>query len=492
MTGKRKFSPKPVFDEVLLFSALEEIGISGASASRITSKIWRFLLQKDVNRFEDIPELPKNVLKLLSDEFCILSSKLIRKTDASDGSTTKLLIELQDGQRIESVIMRYGDVMLDSFPDEEKLKIKLEQESGATKKFKSNKRATLCVSCQIGCAMACTFCATGTMGLKGNLCSGEIIEQLVHANNVEKIRNIVFMGMGEPLDSYPSVLASIRAMTDTGRFGLSPSRISVSTVGVIPRIYSLMEDAPDIGLALSLHAPTQALRTQIVPTAKAWPLNKLIEAANSFVTAQNSKVKSHNRRRRVLCEYVIIANINDSEEVAHDLGRLLKGMDFLLNVIPYNVTSVPFDYKTPHKDVVNKFVEIVRSYDVHTLLRQTLGSDVNSACGQLVINDAKDRASDVEMELLDALAGVGNTSIGGCTEDSGNFDLEDMLKPDINKKVIKVTKKKENVNFEKSIESKENINKKGPSPKGVVIGTITTMSITLCALLMWKIIRQKI
>lgn len=232
------------------------------------------------------------------------------------------------------------------------------------------------------------------MKLLANLTAGEIIEQLYHANQVEKIRNVVFMGMGEPLDNYDAVLKAVKMMQDTGRFALSPSHVTISTVGVVPRIHDLCRDMPNVGLALSLHAPTQELRTKIVPTAKAWNINRIIEATDKFIELQNASVKSSNRRRHVLVEYVLIKNVNDSCEIAHEIGSLLQGRDMLLNVIPYNPTDVPYDYKPPTREVQAKFVDIVRnSYNVHTLLRQELGQDIASACGQLVIESQKGKNS---------------------------------------------------------------------------------------------------
>lgn len=377
----RSLSPKPVLDQQLLTQVFEDNGISLKHAQTI----WRYLIQNGTTDYAEIPYLPKKALALLKD-FAITTSKVLERTDNKDGSTTKLLIELQDGQRIEAVIMRYGDVALSSFPVEEKEKMFANGEY----KFKSNRRATLCVSSQVGCAMGCTFCATGTMNLLANLTAGEILEQLYHANKIEQIRNVVFMGMGEPLDNYDAVLSAVRAMTDTARFGLSPSRISVSTVGVVPRMLSMARDMPDVGLALSLHAPTQDLRIQIVPTAKAWHISKIIDAAEKFIAQQNQGVKSHNRRRHALIEYVLIADVNSSAEVAHQLGALLQDRDVLLNVIPYNPTDVPYDYKPPAAETTRQFVDIIRNtYNVHTLLRQELGQDISSACGQLVLDSVR-------------------------------------------------------------------------------------------------------
>ncbi|KAJ3032768.1 sorting nexin, partial [Rhizophlyctis rosea] len=410
MAPKRVLNPKPLFDEPLLTEAFTQAGIK---PHHIT-KLYRLFLQQNITSYSQIPELPRAALEILEKEFTVMTSKIISRTDAADGSTTKLLVELQDGQRIESVIMRYGDVVLDQFPEEEKRKLQVGE--GGEVSFRSNKRATLCVSSQVGCAMG----STGTMGLLTNLSPGEILEQLIHANTVEKIRNIVFMGMGEPLDNYDAVLASIRSMTDTSRFGLSPHRISVSTVGVIPRIHALQRDVPDIGLALSLHAPTQELRTEIVPTAKAWPIHRILEATDSFIANQNKKIKSHNRRKHVLVEYVLIKDVNDSVEVAHQLGSLLKGRDVLLNVIPYNPTDVPHDYHPPTTEAKTTFVDIVRNeYGVHTLLRQTLGQDVSSACGQLVIDSQKNvKGSGCESE---------GKHVKAKTSSNGVADLEDLM-----------------------------------------------------------------
>jgi sorting nexin-8 len=428
MVSKRELSPKPILDEKLLKNAFQENGIPLKHAATI----WRQIVQNGVKDISSIKTLPKRAVELIKNEFVLCTSKLVSRTDAKDGSTTKLLIELQDGQRIESVIMRYGDVELSSFPDSEKEKLKAEDNS---LKFKSRKRATLCVSSQVGCAMGCTFCATGTMNLLANLTCGEILEQLYHANNVEKIRNIVFMGMGEPLDNYNVVVDAVRAMTDVGRFGLAASRISVSTVGVVPRMLSLINDLPDIGLALSLHAPTQELRTQIVPTSKAWHIEKIMDAADKFIQNQNKSIKSNNRKRHVLVEYVMIKDINDSIETAHALGNLLHGRDVLLNVIPYNPTAVPYDYKPPSSDSCREFVKITReTYGIHTLLRQELGQDISSACGQLVIESNKTKCNEPVLDMEDLMTVpkkkkeiTAKYKVVNSIEKQYSFDLQNVL-----------------------------------------------------------------
>ncbi|KAJ3187486.1 sorting nexin [Gaertneriomyces sp. JEL0708] len=420
MVKTRTLNPKPLFDEDLLREAFAEHKVKPSNAA----KLWRYLIQQPdkAPSYHDIPDFSKVAKKVLDDEFVLTTSKVVSRTDAKDGSTTKLLIELQDGQRIESVIMRYGEVELSTFPEEElkkKKKVKVTEDGTEEEiiEFASNKRATLCVSSQVGCAMGCTFCATGTMGLLSNLTAGEIVEQLYHASKIESIRNIVFMGMGEPLDNYPAVLSAVRAMVDTARFGLSPSRISISTVGVVPRIHSLIKDAPNVGLALSLHAPTQPLRQQIVPTAKAWHVDRILSACDAFIANQNKNVKSANQRRHILVEYVLIKDVNDSEQTAHDLGQLLQSRDVLLNVIPYNPTAVPHDYKTPDREAARKFVDIVREYGVRTLLRQTMGADAASACGQLVIDNGGPKKN--------GSCGTGSSTTSNA--ENGVADLEDLM-----------------------------------------------------------------
>ncbi|KAJ3347538.1 sorting nexin [Entophlyctis luteolus] len=395
---QRVLSPLSVFDEPQLRMLFAEFNVN----EKHINSIYRHIIQNGVTSFDDIPQLPVRIIAPLKERFVFSTSRIAERMDASDNSTTKLLVELQDGQRVETVIMRYGEVELKSFPESEK--VRRQKELNLTDRpFKSKKRATVCLSSQVGCAMGCTFCATGTMGLLSNLTTGEIVEQLVHANTVEKIRNVVFMGMGEPLDNYEAVLGAINAMIDTSRFSLSPTRITVSTVGVAPRILSLMRDVPQIGLALSLHAPSQALRQQIVPSSKAYSLEKILDATFAFIENQNKP--NPNNPRHILVEYVLIENINSSTEVAHELGQLfahrVDRKDVLVNVIPYNPTDVVEEYEKPTPETLKNFVAIVRSYGVHTLIRQELGQDIASACGQLVVKKKRDGCNGDALDLED-------------------------------------------------------------------------------------------
>lgn len=202
MVKKRTLSPLPVFDQQALPAFLREHGFKEVHALTI----WRYLATHPTHSFAQVPKLSKRLVAMLEERFAVFTASLAAEQRSRDG-TVKLLLRLQDGHEVEAVIMRHTG------------------------------RNTLCVSSQVGCQMGCTFCATGTMGIIADLCSGEILEQLAYANTVAPIRNVVFMGMGEPLNNYDAVLAAIRAMTSV--FGLAPKHITLSTVGVIHRIRQL-------------------------------------------------------------------------------------------------------------------------------------------------------------------------------------------------------------------------------------------------------------
>ena len=261
-------------------------------------------------RRRNVRQLPRAFLDYLSSPNCnfvTLTTTVQSRPTSSDQTTTKLAIQLQDGHVVESVLMRHFS--------------------------RDGARATVCVSSQVGCAMACTFCATGTMGIRGNLCEGEILEQLVHAGRIlkeevrdgiqvvpefsnqddgttkqlEHVRNVVFMGMGEPLNNYYNVVHACRAMLDRRRWNLAHGRVTVSTVGVTPKMRGLTRDLPEVNLALSLHAPTQAKRVEIVPTAKQYPIEDMIQALDEHMMVgregQDRKIVS--KRRRAMIEYVM-------------------------------------------------------------------------------------------------------------------------------------------------------------------------------------------
>jgi sorting nexin-8 len=397
---KRTLNPQSFLDYNAIKQRATELGVKEAHVGHLMFQVLHRGVPLHELGEKSNCALPARLIAAVQREFALPTSKVVRQDTSADGSTTKLVVELQDGNRVESVIMRYGAHELKNFPDDRDKRPSLRMGERA---FRSNPRATVCVSSQVGCAMACTFCATGTMGLLANLTAGEILEQLYHANQIEPIRNVVFMGMGEPLDNYDAVLEAIQGMVDVQRFSLKMERVCVSTVGVVNRLRTLARDAPGVSLALSLHAPTQELRQQIVPTSKAWPLEKIMAAVDTYF-ADMAYLHS-TTKARCMIEYVLIAGVNDSLENAETLGRLLQGKPFHVNVIPYNPTNVKHNYARPSRAHADAFCEKVREFGLMTILRQTMGDDVAGACGQLVL-DVKKKEQ--------AAAGGGGGGGGGC------------------------------------------------------------------------------
>ena len=243
--------------------------------------------------------------------------------------------------------------------------------------------------------MGCTFCATGTMGIIGNLSAGEILEQLVHADRVKKIRNIVFMGMGEPLNNFENVKAAVTAMVNTKQFGLAFGHVTVSTVGVTPKIRKLTEEMPFVNLALSLHAPNQEMRSQIVPAAKAYKIEGLIEALDDHMktplragAAANPDGEISNKKKKVrkaMIQYTMLDGPTATFECAHQLGKLCEGKNIIVNLIPYNTTDVKDKFQCPSLEHIEAFQKIVMGYGLYVFIRKTMGEDIAGACGQLVL-----------------------------------------------------------------------------------------------------------
>ena len=348
--------------------------------------------RKNRNRFN----LPNRLLRFLQDPkngLVTLTSTIQQAKTSSDGTTTKVAVRLHDGQLVESVIMRYTSV--------------------------GGSRASLCVSSQCGCAMGCTFCATGTMGLSGNLTAGEILEQVVHADHLladewnqkdeesrrkkhELVRNVVFMGMGEPLDNYRNVVEACKALIDCKRWNLAHDRVTVSTVGLVSQIRKLTNELPEVSLALSLHAPTQEAREKIVPTARRYPIEELIDAVDGHMMAYLEKRRERLRqrpnytatermkessKRRAMIEYVMLEGETSTLEAAHQLGRLCADRHLVVNLIPYNSTDVKDKLRCPSWDRMQEFRDIVASYKTFVTIRRTMGADIASACGQLITQE---------------------------------------------------------------------------------------------------------
>lgn len=330
--------------------------------------IWKYVVQNPNCDWDDITSLPSAAYPLLRSHFKPSTSSLHTVIDSSDNVTTKLLIKLQNGSFVEAVIMRY-DTRLGKY---------------GGKPRPGGPRSTLCISSQVGCKMGCKFCATGSMGFKSNLSSGEIVEQLVHASHFSQIRNVVFMGMGEPLNNYSALVEAIHIMQGSP-FQLSPKKITVSTVGIIHAINKLQSDLPNLNLAVSLHAPVQDIRCQIMPAARAFPLEKLMDTLRTYQT---------NSGQKIFIEYIMLDEVNDEEQHAHQLGKLLETFQVVVNLIPFNPIGNLSYFKTSSEQKVARFQKILRgTYNIRTTVRKQMGQDISGACGQLVVNQPDKRST---------------------------------------------------------------------------------------------------
>ncbi|KAG8073905.1 hypothetical protein GUJ93_ZPchr0006g41367 [Zizania palustris] len=351
-------SRRSVFDAAYIRAEFAAAGIS----PHFIPLIWKYVLQNPrCGDLDGVTSLPAAAYALLRQKFRPITSTLTTAAESRDGTTTKLLIRLQNGESIEAVVMRY-DTRLGKYDGKPRL---------------GGVRSTLCVSSQVGCKMGCRFCATGTMGFKSNLSSGEIVEQLVHATRYSQIRNVVFMGMGEPLNNYTALVEAIQVLTGSP-FQLSPKRITVSTVGIIHSINKFNNDLPNINLAVSLHAPDQDIRCHIMPAARAFPLAKLMNSLQSY---QNES------KQAIFIEYIMLDGVNDQEQHAHQLGKLLETFKAVVNLIPFNPIGSSSNFKTSSDQNVKKFQKVLRGiYSIRTTIRQQMGQDIAGACGQLVVS----------------------------------------------------------------------------------------------------------
>ncbi|XP_057464702.1 uncharacterized protein LOC130754496 isoform X2 [Actinidia eriantha] len=348
---------RSIFDASAIRTEFENSGIN----SHFIPLIWKYAIQNPNCELEEVPSLPSSAYPLLRSKFKPFTSTLHSVFDSSDGFTTKLLIKLQNGAFVEAVIMRY-DTRLGKYGGQPR---------------PGGPRSTLCISSQVGCKMGCKFCATGSMGFKNNLSSGEIVEQLVHASYLSQIRNVVFMGMGEPLNNYTALVEAIRVMTGLP-FQLSPKRITVSTVGIIHAIKKLQSDIPSVNLAVSLHAPLQNIRCQIMPAARAFPLERLMDTLREY---------QKNSQQKIFIEYIMLDGVNDEEQHAHQLGKLLETFEVVVNLIPFNPIGTLSHFRTSSEQKVTTFQKILRgTYNIRTTIRKQMGQDISGACGQLVVN----------------------------------------------------------------------------------------------------------
>ncbi len=272
---------------------------------------------------------------------------------SKDKNTVKALIVLEDGSQIETVLMIHTD-----------------------------KRATVCVSCQVGCPLKCAFCATGQMGLKRNLTTGEILDQILLFSRYLKkefqpkraLTNIVFMGMGEPFLNYENVWEAIRIINDKDCFNIGARKISISTSGITEGIKKMSNEKLQINLSISLHAPTDELREKLMPIAQKYPLKKLLKAVDDYIFKTS---------RKVMFEYLMINEVNDSMENAEQLVKIMNKPLYMVNLIPYNSTNVADKFKPSDKKTIKTFKDYLEKRGIFATQRYEFGQDIRAACGQL-------------------------------------------------------------------------------------------------------------
>jgi 23S rRNA (adenine2503-C2)-methyltransferase len=318
-------------------------------------QLRRALLVRGVESFEQMTDLPRALRAELAEAFVPLSSRVSRHLKSADG-THKLLLELRDTKQIECVLI---------------------QDDG---------RRTACISTQVGCGMGCVFCASGLNGVERNLTVGEMVEQLVRLRNLpgvgvqqlatdgpQRLTHIVVMGIGEPLANLDTLLEALEVATAADGLGIGARHITISTVGLPAKIRQLAESGKQYHLAVSLHAPNDALRTQIVPTNDKVGLPAILEAADAFYERTG---------RQVTYEYVLLHGVNDDISHARELARLLYGRQAHVNLIPFNdVEGLPF--RQPSAPAVGAFVDALRRHGISTKVRKRKGADIDAACGQL-------------------------------------------------------------------------------------------------------------
>ena len=345
---------------------LSSRGYPGYRAAQLAHWMYDALLDD----FAAMSNLPGRLREALTSEATIAGPRVRALLAAKDGRTRKLLLELTDGRLVETVLMLYPATA------------------------ESRARATVCVSTQAGCAFGCTFCATGQMGFDRHLTPGEIVAQVVYfarelrqrpwtspdGQTLDHVTNLVFMGMGEPFHNYDNTLHAVRVLNMPEGLRIGARHMTISTVGIVPGILRLAEEPLQINLAISLHAPNNALRSKTMPVTRKYPIEAVLDACQKYTARTN---------RQVTFEYVLLAGVNDGVEHARELAALLAPMRQLchVNLIPVNATSA--DYRTPSGEAIRAFRDELTVDGVSNSVRAERGDDIAAACGQLKTRETR-------------------------------------------------------------------------------------------------------
>ena len=328
----------------LSLADLKEYFINKGEKPYRSIQIFEWLYRFKVRSFDEMTNQKKSIIELLKLDFNLDLLELVERQISSD-KTEKFLFRLEDGSLIETVLMNhvYGN--------------------------------SLCVTTQVGCNMNCAFCASGMHKKQRNLSTAEIILQVMSVSEIigKRISHIVIMGIGEPFDNYDNVIKFMKIANEPKGLEIGARHISVSTCGLVPKIYDFAKEEMQSNLAISLHAPTNEVRNQIMPINKAYPLEVLIPAIKDYINATN---------RRVTLEYILLRDLNDTKECANKLADLIFGMNVYVNLIPYNeVKEKPFKRSLPN--AMKEFFDTLKKRGINVTLRQEQGHDIDAACGQL-------------------------------------------------------------------------------------------------------------
>ncbi|GGK32218.1 putative dual-specificity RNA methyltransferase RlmN [Caldalkalibacillus thermarum] len=325
-------------------------------------QVWDWLYKKRVKDFSEMRNVNKDCLQLLQEHFVIQSLSEQIKQQSADG-TIKFLFKLPDGHMIETVLMRhhYG--------------------------------LSVCVTTQVGCNIGCTFCASGLLKKSRDLSSGEIVEQIIKVQQYldqyeqgNRVSHVVVMGIGEPFDNYDHLMDFLRIINDQDGLAIGARRITVSTSGIVPKIYQFADANLQVNLAISLHAPNDELRTQIMKINRAYPLKELMRACQYYVAKTN---------RRITFEYILLKDVNDHEQEALQLADLIGDMRHLVyvNLIPYNPVAEHQQYQRSTPQAVQAFYETLKAKGINCGIRREHGTDIDAACGQLRSKQIKKNAA---------------------------------------------------------------------------------------------------
>lgn len=342
----------------MTFEELSE-NLSALNVQKFRAKqIYEWLHKHLASDYDEMTNIPKTLREELNEKFPLYTCKIARKQVSKLDGTVKYLFEMHDGDYVESVVMKY--------------------------KY----GYTICVSSQVGCKMGCAFCASTLGGFKRSLLAGEILSQLYTAQKDlgERISHIVLMGMGEPLDNFDNVMRFLELITDEKGLNISMRNISLSTCGIVPKINELIDKHFQFTLSVSLHAPSDELRSRIMPINNKYPVDELLRSCRKYASETS---------RRISFEYSMLSGVNDSDECAALLASKLKGMLCHVNLIPVNeVAESPF--KPSSHERVERFAGILSKNGINATVRRKLGSDIDASCGQLRQKENKNRKEGVE------------------------------------------------------------------------------------------------